>query len=483
MARAMVKHDRPAKAEGSAEIPVGTSMSLAALSLAMLLSSLSTSVANVALPALASAFAASFHEVQWIVLAYLLAITTLVVGVGRLGDLVGRRRLMLVGLFLFVIASCVSGLSPALWLLIPARFAQGVGAAVMMALSIAFVGDTVAKERTGSAMGLLGSMSAIGTALGPSLGGVLISDFGWRAIFLINVPLGALAFLLALRYLPSDRLASERDLIRFDNRGMAFLALALGAYALAMTLGRGDFGVINGGLLLVAISGAALFVMAERRAAHPLVQLDLFRNPVLNAAFVMSVMVSTVMMATLVVGPFYLSQALGLEARFVGIVMSVGPLVAALTSLPAGRIADRVGPERMTRVGLAGIGSGSLILFLTPPTLGVAGYVAPLVVMTLGYALFQTANNTAVMRDIGQSQRGVISGVLNLSRNLGLITGASVMGAVFALASGTVDVGAARPDAVAFGMRVTFAVAAGLIVLAFAFATGRRLLVAGMSDP
>lgn len=159
----------------------------------MLLSSLGTSIANVGLPTLARAFDASFQQVQWIVLAYLLAITTLIVSVGRLSDIAGRRRLLLIGTVLFTTASLLCGLAPTLPLLVAARVAQGLGAAVMMALSMAFVGETVPKEKTGSAMGLLGTMSAVGTALGPSLGGVLISGFGWPAIFFVNVPLGCLA--------------------------------------------------------------------------------------------------------------------------------------------------------------------------------------------------------------------------------------------------------------------------------------------------
>src|SRR5262249_10473590 len=152
-----------------------TRWALASLSSAMLLATLGTSSANVGLPTLAEAFGAAFQDVQWVVLAYLLTITTLIVSVGRLGDLVDRRRLLLAGLSLFTLASILCGLAPTLWLLIAARAVQGVGAAIMMTLAIAFVGETVPKDRTGSAMGLLGTMSAVGTALGPSLGGVLIA--------------------------------------------------------------------------------------------------------------------------------------------------------------------------------------------------------------------------------------------------------------------------------------------------------------------
>jgi len=447
---------------------------LASLSLSMLLSSLGTSIANVGLPTLAQAFDASFQEVQWIVLAYLLAITTLIVGVGRLGDITGRRRLLLGGILLFTVASVLCGVAPTLPLLIAARAAQGLGAAIMMALTVAFVGETVPKARTGSAMGLLGTMSAIGTALGPSLGGVLISGLGWRAIFLVTAPLGILTFALAQRHLPADRRQPATERARFDHVGTLLLALTLAAYALAVTIGRGSFGPLNVALLLGAVIGAGLFVFAETHAASPLLGLAMFRDPVLSASLATSALVSTVMMATLVVGPFYLARALGLDAAMVGLVLSVGPLVVALTAAPAGRIADRLGPQRITIAGLVGMAAGSFVLSMVPATLGIPGYVVPIVITTVGYALFQTANNTAVMADVRPDQRGVVSGMLNLSRNLGLVTGASVMGAVFAFASATTDMTTARPEAVAAGMRTTFAVAAALIVVALAIAAESR---------
>ncbi|HEV7367900.1 MFS transporter [Arenibaculum sp.] len=444
---------------------------LASLSLSVLLPSLGTSIANVALPTLAQAFGASFQEVQWIVLAYLLAVTTLVVSAGRLGDVFGRRRLLLAGMALFTAASVLCGAAPTLGLLIAARAAQGLGAAVMMALAMAFVGETVPKAKTGSAMGLLGTTSAIGTALGPSLGGLLITEFGWRAIFLANVPLGIAAFLLAYRSLPADHRAPAAGRAGFDATGTLLLALTLAAYALAVTTGRGGFGPLNMALLSAAVLGAGLFVLAQARAASPLVRLATFRDPGLGASLAMSALVSTVMMATLVVGPFYLSHALGLDAALTGLVLSAGPLVAALAGVPAGRVADRFGARRTAIAGVAGMAAGSLVLSVMPAAAGIPGYVGPIVAVTASYALFQTANNTAVMTDVRPDQRGVVSGMLGLSRNLGLITGASVMGAVFAFASAT-DVPAAGPEAVATGMRTTFAAAAALMAVALAIAAG-----------
>ncbi|RJF88603.1 MFS transporter [Oleomonas cavernae] len=464
--------DQAAAAAGQAP---AARWALAGLSLAMLLASLGTSSANVGLPTLAQAFDASFQAVQWVVLAYLLAITTLIVSVGRLGDIIGRRRLLLAGLALFTAASILCGAAPTLGWLIAARAVQGLGAAIMMALAIALAGEIVPKARTGSAMGLLGTMSAIGTALGPSLGGVLIAGPGWRAIFLVMVPLGLLNLLLARRTLPAPGQGmpgpqATRQRSGFDHPGTLLLGLTLAAYALAMTVGGGRFDGVNLALLLAAAVGGSLFVLVEARVASPLIALAVFRERALSGSLGTNALVSTVMMATLVVGPFHLSRALGLDAALVGLVMSIGPVISALIGLPAGRLVDRFGAAFMVVAGLVAMAAGALALSVIPAGFGVAGYIGAIAVLTPGYALFQAANNTAVMRDVHPDRRGTVSGMLSLSRNLGLVTGASVMGAVFAAAAGATDMGTAPPQAVAWGMHMTFAVAAALIVVALAIA-------------
>ena len=437
------------------------------MSLSMLLASLGTSVANVALPTLAHAFGRPFQAIQWVVLAYLLSVTTLVVGAGRLGDIVGRRRLLLAGVTLFTIASLLCGLAPTLPVLVVARGAQGIGAAVMMAMTMAFVGEAVPTVRTGSAMGILATMSAIGTALGPTLGGALIAGPGWHALFLINVPLGIVGLVLSHRYLPADRVDARSERLTFDVPGTALLAVTLGAYALGMTIGRGAFGATNVALLTGAATAAALFARVESRTAQPLVRPSMLTDRVLSASLVANALVATVMMATLVVGPFYLARALGLSPVMVGLAMSAGPIVAALSGVPAGRIADTYGARRVALAGLGAVTLGAWLVSGVPGRLGVMAYVAPVAIITAGYALFHTANNAAVMSEAAADQRGVVSGLLALSRNLGLVTGASVMGALFARASGAADVATAAPAAVALGMRVTFAVAGGLALVAF----------------
>jgi MFS family permease len=449
------------------------------LALAMLLSSLGTSIANVALPSLAQAFDAPFRHVQWVVLAYLIAMTVLVVGAGRLGDRIGHRRVLLAGVAAFTAASLLCATAPTLGLLVAARVAQGLAAAVLMALAMALVRATVPAQRTGSAMGLLGTTSAVGTALGPALGGVLLAGPGWRAVFAVLAPLGAVTFLLARRGLPPDEARDRPDRAAgraaVDLPATGLLAAALAAYSLAVTVTDGATTVA---LLAVAAAAAGLFVRVQARTATPIVDPTVLRGPTgrdLVRGLAMNVLVATVIMATLVVGPFHLSRALGLDAATVGAVMAVGPLISALSGVPAGRIVDRFGAPAMVTAGLVVMTAGCVALSAFA-TGGVVAFVAATAMLTPGYQLFLAGNNTAVMTGAAAHRRGVVAGMLALSRNLGLITGAAVLGAVFATASAAPDLASAAAASVATGTRVTFAVAAALLAAAVMLAArqGRR---------
>jgi MFS family permease len=366
---------------------------------------------------------------------------------------------------IFTLASALCGAASGLWWLVAARVAQGVGAAIMMSLTMALVSEVVPKARVGSAMGLLGTVSAVGTALGPSLGGLLIGALGWQAVFWVNVPLGGVALAMAWRHLPKET-SPAAQAPRFDVIGTVLLTLTLACYALAMTLGSGHFGALSAGLLCAAAVGVVAFVVAQNRVAAPLVRPALFRQPVLAAGFATSALVTTVVMATLVVGPFYLAGALGLDAARMGLVMSVGPAVAALVGAPAGRLVDRRGAHRVGAAGLTLMFAGSVALPFVSAAWGVAGYAGALALITAGYAAFQAANNTAVMTQASAEQRGLVSGLLNLSRNLGLVTGASAMGAVFLAGASTQQLADASPQALTAGLRLSFLVAAGLVATA-----------------
>lgn len=462
--------ERTATSPADALAPYTVALALAGLSTSVLLASLGTSISNVALPTLALTFDANFQQVQWVVLAYLLAITTLVVSVGRLGDLLGRRRLLIVGLLVFTGASLACGLAWNLWTLIAARAVQGFGAAIMMALAMAMVGVAVPKEKTGSAMGLLGTMSAVGTALGPTLGGALIGSLGWPFIYYVNVPLGLAAVGLLSVSLPADARRNSGAAISFDTRGTLLLAALLAVYSLSMTISRSGLGGTGLALLLLSLTLLIVFVRVELKTSSALIDPRVFRTPGLGAGFLMSALVTTVVMATLVVGPFYLSQALRLDALSVGLAMSCGPLVAALTGLPAGRLIDRYGSRKVLLLGLVMAAAGCAAMASMPTNFGITGYVLPLAVTTAGYAIFQAANNTAIMSGISADRRGVISGMLNLSRNLGLITGASAMGALFSFGRSLVMIGATDAMAASNGLRLTFWIATIFILASLGLA-------------
>lgn len=450
--------------------PIHAGLVLTGLSLAILLSQLGTNIINVALPTLVKELDIDFGSVQWVVVSYLLVVTALIVGVGRFGDQLGKKRLYLWGLAIFMAASIVCALSTTLPLLIAGRAGQGLGGAILMALSFAFVGEVFPKERTGFAMGVLSTMVSFGIALGPSLGSLALAAFGWRAVFWVNLPFGLLAFLLISRYLPNAVDAPKQAVpaTRFDWLGTALLALTLGAYSLAMTISsRQGFGsqlVLQWGM--GAGVGLVCFLAVQVRAHAPLLRLAMFGNALLSSSMVMSVLVYAVMMATLVLGPFFLAKALGLDTRVVGLVMSVGPLAAAIMGVPAGAAADRIGARLAMVIGLALFTIGAVVMSWVSVPNGVGTYLVAILFISIGLAFFQTPNNTAVMADARPEQRGLVSGLLALARNLGLITGASLMGALFAHAVGG-ETATATPDMVTDGMRFAFRIAAAMAAAAF----------------
>jgi MFS family permease len=314
----------------------------------------------------------------------------------------------------FTVAALLCALAPNLPLLISARALQGIGAAFLMTLAMALMRQTASEARVGRAMGLLGTVSALGTALGPSLGGVVIPMAGWRGIFWVQAPLAGLALILAIAMLPADPAREKAP-------------------------PAGPWAILNRSLL---------------------------PNLVVN------LLVAAVMMATLVVGPFFLGIGLGLTATQTGFVMAVGPAISIVSGVPSGRLVDAWGSGRMLAIGLALLVAGAFLLALLPSGIGVVGYVLAIIVLTPGYQLFQAANNTAALAVVAKDQRGTVSGLLSLSRNIGLIAGASAMGAVFAFGAGTEEIARATAPAIASGMRLTFLLAGAMMLVAIAVAFG-----------
>ncbi|UYV38156.1 MFS transporter [Rhodobacteraceae bacterium D3-12] len=427
--------------------PTSNSRTFLCLATALFLASLGNNIANIALPALARAFGAPVQSTTQVVSAYLATLTLFSLAAGLLGDRFGRRATLIVGLVIFTVASAGAGLAPSLPALIAARALQGIGAAILMVLSLAMVRDTTPPPRVGRAMGVLGSVSAVGTALGPVLGGALIGPFGWSAVFLVLVPGGVVAFVLALWALPST---APRPLPQTAPRPLPQTA----PRPLPQTN------------LCPDLQPAARPRLLSRLLA-PL-------NSTTAVRFTANFIVAMVMMTTLIIGPFFLGLALGLRDAQVGLVMAVGPVLSILSGVPSGRMVDALGPQRVVLIGLLALITGALSLALLGPAFGVIGYIAAIAVLTPGYQLFQAANNTATLSHAPADQRATASGLLALSRNLGLFAGATVMGVVFAFGTGTDALETATPMAIANGMRLTFVAAAVLLLLALALMVPHR---------
>ncbi|MFJ5505225.1 MFS transporter [Pectobacterium carotovorum] len=381
------------------------------LALAILSASLGTSIANIALPTLTAVFSAPFAQVQAVVIAYLAAMALSVVIAGRLGDRYGLKPVFIAGLGLFAIASLLCAIAPQLWQLIGARALQGIGAAFLMTLGMALLRQTAGEKHVGRAMGIVGTVSALGTALGPSVGGFLLAIAGWRSLFWIQIPLVIVVLFMAFTLLPATPVKEKASL--------------------------------SGGLSL--------------------------RNTTLLSNLTINAAVTAVIMTTLIVGPYYLGLGLGLKETLVGLVMAIGPAVATFSGIPSGRLVDTWGFRRALTAGLSLVVTGTFMLAILPNLLGVTGYILAIIVLTPGYQLFQAANNTATLAEVPGNQRGTVSGLLNLSRNIGLIAGASLMGQVFALGVGTEDFTQAAPASLANGMQLTFFLAGAMVLVAIAF--------------
>lgn len=376
------------------------------LGLSMLLASLGTSIANIALPTLAEVFLLPFIQVQAVVIGYLISLTITVVIAGRLGDRYGCKSMLIVGLIIFSLASLLCSIAPSLWILVAARSFQGIGAAFLMTLAMALTRQTVSKSQLGRAMGMLGTISALGTALGPVLGGFLIVVSGWQSIFGLQFILAGIAIILARVLLPNDYI---------------------------------------------------------KKQIPALTSLQIDQNITPN--LMVNLLVAAVMMTTLVIGPFYLSLGLNLDQIQVGLIMGIGPVVAILSGIPSGRLVDRWGSRYIVTIGLIFLIIGSSMLAILPKLMGLSGYIMPIIILTSGYQLFQAANNTMTLADVPKARQGMVSGLLSLSRNMGLIIGASVMGAIFSFGVGTNQLTQATALAIIDGMQLTFICAGALMVV------------------
>jgi EmrB/QacA subfamily drug resistance transporter len=398
---------------------------------------LDASIMTLAFPTLRAEFHTTLAAVEWVGLAYLLALVGTVTAVGRLADMVGRKLLYTYGFGVFTLASAGCALAPNLPVLVVCRVVQGIGAAMLQANSVALITTAMPAGRLGRGIGAQGTAQALGLALGPAVGGLLIALGGWRLLFVVNVPAGLVGTIAGWLLLPRSRDLAPRT--RFDWRGLGLFVPAVGALLLALSLGAsGQLGIpASLGLGAVAIAGGVVFIRHERHTAAPMLDLRLFERRSFASGVGAGLGSYLVLFGVLFVTPFFLEGVRHQHTATAGLTLAVLPAALGMAAPLAGALTDRRGPRTPTVLGMLTTTAGLLTLAGTTITHGSTWTLpAALAVVGLGAGMFTPANNTAIMTSAPTRQAGLVGGVLNLTRGVGTSLGVAVTGLVFALAAG-----------------------------------------------
>ncbi len=388
------------------------------------------SVVYVAFPHFSEVFNVGADLVGWISISYLLVLSSFLLSFGRLGDMFGFRRIFLTGNIIFTVASVLCGLSRGIGALIAFRAMQAIGAGMTSALASAIITATFPPQERGRALGMIGMVVALGLAIGPSLGGLLLQLFGWRAIFFINVPIGIIAHLACYRVLPEkERLKKQK----FDWAG-ACLALTC-LVSLLFFISRGQHyqwsGIIIPAGVLAVVSGI-LFIMQERKTPEPMLELGLFRNRAFTAGNIAALFHFMTQYIIIFISPFYLQQQLGFTPAKVGVTMTAFPLTVLVAAPLSGYLSDKIGNRLLSSMGAVFCVLGALSLSLMGPDLLPADVAWRLSLFGLGTGMFQSSNNSAIMGAVPKNRLGIAGGVLATTRNVGMVLGIAAGSAVFA---------------------------------------------------
>jgi len=427
------------------------------------MSALDASVVNTILPLLNQAFG-NVATVEWVVTIYLLVVSGLLLGFGRLGDIRGHKLTYLSGYAVFVAASALCGLAPRVEVLIVARAVQALGAAMLFANSPAILTGSFPASERGRALGLQGTMTYLGLTAGPSLGGWLATVFGWRAVFFINVPVGLVALLIGWRSIPYDTPSGRRE--RFDLLGAFIFLLGLSGLLLALNQGYawGWRSPLTLGLLAAATLLLAVFLLVEWRVPSPMLDLSLFRRRAFSAATASAVLNYVCAYCMLFLLPFALIQGRGLNPSQAGLVLTAQPLVMAIAAPLSGTLSDRVGTRLPGTLGMLVLSAGLFLVSRLGPSAPLSSVALGLAVVGLGSGLFTSPNNSALMGAAPRHRQGIAGGVLALARNVGMALGVGLAGAVFTTVLAQAS-GAPSPATIFSAVSLGLLVASGLAML------------------
>lgn len=443
---------------------------LVAIAMAIFLGTIDGSIVNVALPTLAEEFDTSFAVVQWVSLGYLLTQATLTLGFGRLGDMVGKKPIFTAGFGVFTVFSVLAGSAPTIELLIAARVFQAVGAAMIFALGFAITTEAFPPSERGKALGINGATVSLGIITGPVLGGLLIDVASWRWIFLVNLPIGIIGTFTAMAFVPHTRPTHRQ---RFDWLGAGVFLVALLSLLGALTHGQ-EAGftdpVVLGGAA-VAVVALVAFVAIERRVDQPMVDLSIFSIGDLSANLSMGFIQFVAVTGMVLVFPFYLENVLGFSTRQVGLLLAAVPVTLGVVAPFSGSLSDRLGTRPVSVVGLAVTFVGYLLAtILYDTTTSAFEFVLAGLIIGVGFGLFQSPNNSAILGAVPPNRLGITSGLLTINRITGQIVGIAALGTIWAARTvayaggGTAE--SAPAVAQASGLRDTLIVTATLSFIA-----------------
>lgn len=450
---------------------------MGAVSTGVFLATIDGSIVNIAVPTLQRELNASFALVQWVILSYLLTITTLLASFGRLGDMLGKKKIYTAGFAIFTGGSLLCALAGDVGWLIAARIVQAFGAAMMFALGPAIVTEAFPGSERGRALGIVGIAVSAGIVTGPILGGYLVELFSWHAIFLVNVPIGIAATWLVWQVVPDSPPRPDQ---RFDYLGATLLGATLLALLLALTFAQDSSltAPLPLGLLIAAVVGLVAFIVVEQRTPQPIVDLRLFRNSEFSVSLITGLITFIAAAGTLFLLPFYLENVLGYTTGQAGQLLAIIPITLGLMSPLSGWLADRFGTRPITVVGLGIILLGFIgFEFLGTETTALL-FIVLIAPIGLGMGVFQSPNNSAILGAVPPRNLGVASSLMAITRTLGQTIGIAALNAIWAsriisyspeVAGG--DITAASAAIQVAALRDTALVIIGLVIFALLLAT------------
>ena len=403
------------------------------MAIGLFMATLDASIVNISLPKISLSFHVPLSGmVEWVIIAYLIVTASLLLTLGRLLDMVGQKLLWVLGLFIFTTSSALCGAAPSLLFLVIFRALQAVGGAMIMAISPVMITRAFPATERGRALGILGLVVAAGTSAGPTVGGIITEVFTWRWIFYINVPIGIIGIIAALRLL-TEPMRPNWGQQRFDPIGAILLSVSVSCLMLGLSFGQeaGWRSLTIVGLFVAAVVLLAAFIIHEKNATQPIVDFFLFRNRLFTAAIVSSFLCFLSLFAVMFLMPFYLEELLALPVHLAGLVMTAVPLTIAVVAPLSGWLSDRFGSRLLSSAGLAMVCLGLWFLSRLTARESLFNLVWPLVVTGFGQALFQPPNNNAILSSVPPQRLGIASGFLSTVRVLGQSSSVALSGAIF----------------------------------------------------